>query len=186
MSEFDKRFQFKITVIGDGAVGKTSLIRRFTNETFKKDYIKTIGAQFSVFDKNIKGDNVKLLFWDIAGQDDFNFLRPSFFKNSRAAIIVYSLEDNDLGEESFKHIHNWAEDIKEFCGSIPVVIFGNKVDLIDKKNLDESAIQEFIKENNFLGYYFTSAKTGKGVINAFNAIIDELYDKFKDLSIDLL
>ena len=185
MSELDKRFRFKITVIGDGGVGKTSLIQRFTNETFKKDYIKTMAVQLSVFDKNIKGDNVKLLFWDIAGQDDFNFLRPAFFKNSKAAIIVYSLEDNELGEESFKHIRNWAKDIKEFCGVIPVVIFGNKADLIDEKNLDESAIQEFIKENNFLRYYFTSAKTGKGVINAFNAIINELYDKFNSLSVEL-
>ena len=186
MSEASKKFRFKITVIGDGAVGKTSLIQKITNDNFKEDYIKTIGAQFSIFDKKIDGDKIKLLFWDIAGQDAFNFLRPSFFKNSVAAIIVYTLEENELGEESFKNINNWDVDIKKYCGDIPVVIFGNKVDLINKENLDDSAIQEFTKENNFFGYYFTSAKTGKGVINAFNAIIDELYDKFKALSNDLL
>jgi small GTP-binding protein len=184
MSEETKKFRFKITVVGDGAVGKTSLIQKFTNDTFKTEYIKTIGAQFSVFDKQIDGNKIKLLFWDIAGQDDFNFLRPSFFKNSVAAIIVYSLEENELGEESFKHIHNWAKDIKEYCGDIPVVIFGNKVDLIDEINLDKSEVLEFIEENNYLGYYVTSAKTGKGVINAFNVIFDELYNKFKSTSTD--
>ena len=174
MSETNKKFRFKITVIGDGAVGKTSLIQKFTNDTFETEYIKTIGAQFSVFDKKIDGDKIKLLFWDIAGQDSFNFLRPSFFNNSVAAIIVYSLEENKLGEESFTHIHNWNNDIKKYCGDIPVVIFGNKVDLIDEKKLDTSAIENIVKDKNYLGYYITSAKTGQGVIDAFNAIIDVL------------
>ncbi len=183
MSEVNKKFRFKITVIGDGAVGKTSLIQKFTNDNFKEDYIKTIGAQFSIFDKKIDGDKIKLLFWDIAGQDDFNFLRPSFFKNSVDAIIVYTLEENELGEESFKNIHNWDVDIKKYCGDIPVVIFGNKVDLINEKQLDTSAVEKIVKENNYLGYFITSAKTGHGVIDAFDAIIDELYVKYKDLPV---
>ncbi|MBY9015245.1 MAG: GTP-binding protein [Candidatus Lokiarchaeota archaeon] len=183
MREDNKKFRFKITVIGDGAVGKTSLIQKFTNDSFIEDYIKTIGAQFSIFDKKIEKDKIKLLFWDIAGQDDFYFLRPSFFKNSVAAIIVFSLEENKLGEESFKHIHNWAKDIKEYCGNIPVVIFGNKVDLIDEKKLDASAIEKIVEEENYLGFYITSAKTGHGVIDAFNAIIDELYFKYKAMPV---
>ena len=183
MSEASKKFRFKITVIGDGAVGKTSLIQKFTNDNFKEDYIKTIGAQFSIFDKKIDGDKIKLLFWDIAGQDDFNFLRPSFFKNSVAAIIVYTLEENELGEESFKNITNWDVDIKKYCGDIPVVIFGNKVDLIDEKQLDTSVIEKIVEENNYLGYFITSAKTGHGVIDAFDTIIDELYVKYKDMPV---
>jgi len=183
MSEFEKEFKFKITVIGDGGVGKTSLIQKFTNDTFIEDYIKTIGAQFSVFDKEIEGDNVKLLFWDIAGQDDFNFLRPAFFNDSRAAIVVYSLEENVLGVDSFEHIKNWVKDIYSYCGEIPVVILANKVDLIDEEKLDTSNIDELVKENDFLGYFMTSAKTGQGVIEAFGTIIDNLYLKFKDIPV---
>jgi small GTP-binding protein len=183
MSEMSKKFKFKITVVGDGAVGKSSLIQKFTNGIFNKDYKKTIGAQFSAFDKKIEGDKIKLLFWDIAGQDDFNFLRPTFFKNSVAAIIVYTLEENELGEESFKHIQNWDNDIKKYCGDIPVVIFGNKVDLIDEEQLDPSVIEKVIEEKNYLGYFITSAKTGHGVIDAFNAIIEELYMKYKDMPV---
>ncbi len=183
MSETNKKFRFKITVIGDGAVGKTSLIRKFTNDNFKEEYIKTIGDQFSIFDRKIDGDKIKLLFWDIAGQDSFNFLRPSFFNNSVAAIIVYTLENNEHGKESFNHIHNWATDIEKYCGDIPVVIFGNKVDLVDEEKIDTLAIEKIVEEKNYLGHFITSAKSGQGVNNAFNTIIDELYVKYKDMPV---
>ncbi|UCD02250.1 MAG: GTP-binding protein [Promethearchaeota archaeon] len=185
MKDSGSKFKFKITVIGDGRVGKTSLIKKYTKGTFNKDYVRTIGAQFSIFDKEKDGNLIRLLFWDIAGQDEFNFARPSFFKNSRAAIIVYSLEDNELGKESFTHISNWHNDIKQHCEDIPIVIFANKVDLVDEKNLDESKIQEIVNKYNFLGYYITSAKTGQGVVEAFNTIIDKLYQKYKSLSTEL-
>ena len=183
--EIGKKFRFKITVIGDGMVGKTSLIKKFTKGSFRQDYVKTIGAQFSVFDKEINEDKIRLLFWDIAGQVDFNFLRPSFFNNSRAAIIVYSLEDTNIGKKSFKHIVDWYKDISQYCGEIPIVIFANKVDLLDEANSDDSKIQKLVEKHNFLGYYKTSAKTGNGVIEAFNTIIEKLYHKYKALSAEL-
>jgi len=179
MNDTSVRFVFKITVIGDGEVGKTSLIKKFTKGSFKEDYIKTIGAQFSKYNEIIDNDEIKLAFWDIAGQDEFHFLRPSFFKESRAAIIVYSLEENKLGRESFKHITNWHDDIKKYCGDIPVIVFGNKVDLVDEENLDDVNILKLVNKRKFLGYYRTSAKTGKGVISAFHVIITELYNKYK-------
>ena len=179
------KFIFKITVIGNGRVGKTSLIQKFTQGSFQEDYINTIGAQFSIYDNEIDGDKIRLLFWDIAGQNEFNFLRSSFFKNSKAAIIVYSLEENDLGVKSFNHIPNWHEDIIQFCGNIPVVLFANKVDLVDENNLENSSIQGVVNKLNFLGYYITSAKTGQGVIEAFNFIIEKLYQDNKELSAEL-
>ncbi len=170
-----QEFEFKISIIGDGGVGKTSLIKKFTKGTFEKDYIKTIGAQFSRYDKEIEGDLINLIFWDIAGQDDFNFLHPLFYKESKAGIIVFSLEENDLGDESFTHIKNWHNELKKHCGDIPVVLFANKVDLVDKNNITESKIQNLVQENKFFGYFITSAKTGQGVIESFNTIIEKLY-----------
>ena len=175
-----EEFGFKICVLGDGAVGKTSLIKKFTKGTFEMDYIKTIGAQFSRFNKKINEDIVNLIFWDISGQDDFNFLQPLFYKESKACIIVYSLEENGLGNESFKHIKNWHNELKKYCGNIPVVVFANKVDLVEENDLDIEKIQNIVNEHSFLGFYLTSAKTGKGVIDAFNAIINELYYKSKN------
>jgi len=169
-----KKLKIKVTVIGTGGVGKTSLIQKFTQGTFQTDYIKTIGAQLTNYKTEIDGYRIELIFWDIAGQDDFHFLRPSFYRASKAAIIVYSLEENDLGERSFDHITSWYEDIKKYCGEIPVVIFANKVDLINVQSLDKVKIQNLVKEQNFLGYYLTSAKTGQGLDDAFNALIKEI------------
>jgi len=176
------KLKFKITVIGDGMVGKTSLIKKFTKGLFKQDYIKTIGAQFFVFDQEINKDKIRLLFWDIAGQVEFNFLRTSFYNKSDAAIIIYSLEDDDLGKKSFNHIIDWYTDISKYCGEIPLVIFANKVDLVDQNNFDDSKIQKLVDRHDFLGFYKTSAKTGAGVNEAFNAIIKNLYYNYKNLS----
>ena len=101
--EEKRGFVFKITVIGDGAVGKTSLIKKYTKGSFQKDYIKTMGAQFSKYDEEIESENCKLFFWDIAGQDEWNFMRPTFYKGSKAAIIVFS----HINENSFKNISKW-------------------------------------------------------------------------------
>ncbi|MFW9972110.1 MAG: Rab family GTPase [Candidatus Odinarchaeota archaeon] len=175
-------FKFKIVVIGDGGVGKTSLIKKFTQGTFEQDYIKTIGAQFTRLEKKINGDKIGLIFWDIAGQSTYDFLSPLFYRESRACIIVYSLEENELGSESFKHIENWYNEMKIRCGNIPVVIFANKIDLINESDLDTSRIQLITNKLNLLNYYITSAKSGQGVNEAFNTIIEKLYYKSKALT----
>ena len=175
-------FKFKIVVIGDGGVGKTSLIRKFTQGSFQNDYIKTIGAQFTKLEEEIDGDKISLIFWDIAGQSSYDFLNPLFYRESRACIIVYSLEENELGTDSFKHIVNWHDELKMRCGNIPVVIFANKVDLIEESDLDISKIQMIVNKLNLFSYYITSAKTGQGVNEAFSAIIEKLYKKSKALT----
>ncbi len=168
-----KKIKIKVTVIGDGSVGKTSLIQKFTQGIFKTDYSKTIGAQLTNYETEIDGYRIELIFWDIAGQDEFHFLRPSFYRASRAAIIVYSLEENDLGRRSFEHITKWYEDVKQYCGEIPVVVFANKVDLVNEQRVDKTNIQNLVKKLNLLGYYITSAKTGEGLDYAFNDLIKE-------------
>ena len=181
MRESDERkdFVFKITVIGEGAVGKTSLIKKYTKGSFKKEYIKTLGAQFSKYDEKIENSAVKLFFWDIAGQAEFSFMRPTFYKGSKAAIIVFSHAPKEI-DSSFKQISEWHEDIKKYCGNIPIVLFGNKIDLVNDEELDDSKVEEIVDKRDFLGYYKTSAKTGNGVYKAFQAIIKDLYERYKD------
>jgi len=169
---------FKITVIGDGGVGKTSLIRRYTQDNFQKDYIMTLGAQFSNYHFKINDDKIKLIFWDIAGQDTHHYLRPAFFKGSHAAIIVFSLEESDHGKKSFGNVTKWQNNFKQNCGDLPIILFGNKVDLVDEETLNNDKIFKFAEKHGFRGYYMTSAKMGTGVKQAFQVIIEELYNKY--------
>lgn len=175
MTESD--FIFKISVIGNGEVGKSSLIQQYTHATFQSAYIKTIGAQFSTYNENVDGFNCKLTLWDIAGQDDHFFLRPAFYKGSSIGIIVFSLEDSKHGKESFKSIAAWKSDIQKYCGKIPIVLFGNKADLVDENDIDEDSIQKLIKKQNFVDWFKTSAKTGDGLIEGFHAILKRLIEK---------
>jgi GTP-binding nuclear protein Ran len=105
-------------------------------------------------------------------------MRPTFYKGSKAAIIVFSHAPGE--ESSFEHIPQWHDDIIKYCGDLPIVLFGNKIDLVNKKELDDGNAKELVKDRNFLGYYRTSAKTATGVYKAFQAIIKELYYRYKE------
>jgi len=155
----EKGYGFKITVIGDGAVGKTSLIKKYTQGSFQKEYISTLGTQFSKYEEVIDGDKVELYLWDIAGQDSFQALRQRFYTGSSGAIIVFSHAPEQ--SESYNHVNKWLSDLKKHCGNIPIVLFGNKVDLIDDGELapnpnipaSNSNVEQFAKDNRFIGYY---------------------------------
>jgi small GTP-binding protein len=181
MSDDGKGYGFKICVIGDGAVGKTSLIKKYTQGSFQKEYISTLGTQFSKYEEEINGEKVGLFLWDIAGQDSFQALRQRFYIGSSGAIIVFSHSPEQF--KSYEHVSRWLDDLKKHCGNIPIVLFGNKVDLIDEGELISNSnnltcdanVEQFAKDNRFIGYYKTSALTGQGVTDAFKTLVKKLY-----------
>ena len=179
----EKAFGFKITVVGDAAVGKTSLIKRYTTNTFEKDYISTLGMQFSKFEESVNNEMVELFLWDLAGQESFNALRDRFYKGSSGAIIVFSLAPEEI--ETYRHIDKWRSNIKEACGNIPVILFGNKADLVDQNAIATSPhyetsdvhVKKFAQDHNIMEYFKTSALTGQGVIEAFQTLVFKLYQR---------
>ena len=183
MSDYEEDFKFKIIVVGDPSVGKTTLIRKYTTGAFQKDYIATLGAQFSKYEENLEGKKVRLFIWDIAGQETFELMRKKFYKGSSGAIIVFSHAPEEL--ESFNHTEKWFNELKKYCGDIPIALFGNKIDLIDENELISNEVEvnsdlnvkKFVNENNIIEYFKTSALTGKGVIEAFQKLVRELYFK---------
>lgn len=109
---------------------------------------------------------------------DFDFLQPLFYKESKASIIVYSLEENELGKNSFDHIKNWVQNLRKYCGEILMILFANKVDLVEEDELNLLDIKRIAEKYNCFSFSLTSAKTGQGVNEAFNLIIQELYNKY--------
>ncbi|TFG06432.1 MAG: GTP-binding protein [Promethearchaeota archaeon] len=179
MSNSDERgLVFKVVVVGDGAVGKTSLIRRYTQGDFQKQYIQTLGAQFTNFRTEVESTPIDLIFWDIAGQEAYGQLRGNFYQGSSAAIIVFSQEDSEHGKKSLQSVSKWYDDIKKHCGPIPVILFGNKIDLINEDILAKNKDQVDILFNSyrFLGFYNTSALSGDGVNIAFEIIVKKLFE----------
>jgi small GTP-binding protein len=174
--DFEKDYIHKIVVIGDASVGKTSLIKKYTAGSFNTEYIKTIGAQFSRYVK-IFGENndirVRLLFWDVAGQQEWDFMRPKFYHGARGAIIVFDL----TREDTMKNIMTWYNELRRHVGVIPTILFGNKRDLLPESSaFDDSKVGAEIELDKFYKFYKTSAKTGEHVHEAFDAIISHLVD----------
>lgn len=171
----------KIVVIGAPAVGKTSLVRKYTKGEFQKEYISTLGAQFSRYEEIIENNKIELIIWDIAGQQAFEMMRNRFYIGSSAGIVVFSHAPDESG--SISEIQKWMDELKSNCGEIPVMLFGNKVDLIDRHKLETNDkligsdfnIEQLISKHKFLGYYKTSALTGEGVTDAFQSLVHKLY-----------
>ena len=159
-------YAFKLIVIGPGAVGKSSLIRRFVENKFSLHYKFTIGVDFMT--KTVEyepGKSAKLTLWDIGGQERFKILRRSFYEGTNGALVVFDLSR----AKTFSKMKDWNSDMKQLIGErIPVVIIGNKSDLISEigEVIDQKEPSNYAKKENSI-YIETSAKAGDNIENAF-------------------
>lgn len=177
----------KICLLGDGAVGKTSLRRVFIGQHFIKEYIMTVGADFAIkeiaipseYDKDV---DLKFQIWDLAGQPRFKEVRPKYYQGVKGAILVFDVTRKD----SLANLANWINELDEITNSeLPYVIIGNKTDIRRKSKAHVTTAQakKYIDKTYNCEYLETSAKTGKNVTKAFELIGSELV---KTLSKDFI
>ena len=166
-------FKLKMLLLGDAAVGKTSLIKQYIKGSFAKDYKMTIGTD--IFTKDIVTDEhtITLSIWDIAGQDRFKFFRQSFYRGASGAMVVFDLTRYPTFNPN---VVNWLKELWNFTGKIPVVLIGNKVDLEDLRNVRQTDVQEFADKIP-CKYIETSAKTGTAVNDSFYEIALDMLNK---------
>ncbi len=167
-----KSFIYKICILGDGGVGKTSMVLRYCENSFKENYIMTIGSNFStkkVVLKDYPDFNINLQIWDLAGQKHFSFVRPPFYRGASGLIYVFDL----TRRSSFSDLTNWKEEALKVLGEQkPNVMVGNKLDLADEgyREIGNKEGESLSKEFQSIGYYETSAKVDLNVEIVFKEL----------------
>jgi Ras-related protein Rab-11A len=181
MTESATRFSFKIVVLGDWAVGKTSLIRRHAKGKFDFDTKPTIGVDVTTKSYKLQGGTaISLAIWDIAGQEFSSSVRHQYYSGASAAILVFDL----TRPESFWHVKTWYVDLRDnLQQKVPVVLIGNKKDLLDQKAVTDGEIRE-LSEGYGFKYYDTSAATGENVDKAFYNLVAQIIVQ-KKVSVDI-
>ncbi|MFX0067971.1 MAG: Rab family GTPase [Promethearchaeota archaeon] len=168
-----KQYVFKVVVVGDERVGKTSLIVRFTERRFTEEYKPTIGIDFAGKFVSFGKLDLNLIIWDIGGQEKYKILRRHYLEGARGAILVYDITNNT----SFKNLSKWLSDVDKYCGKVPIILVGNKSDLNTERKVSTNQGSEFAEETK-LEFLETSAKSGHKVKDVFNMIAENIVEKY--------
>ncbi len=162
-------YHLKLTLLGPGSVGKTSLLNRFIHDQFSQSYRMTMGVDFLSKKIKYKEDEVTLTIWDVGGQDRFKLMRSNYYSGTSGALLIFDLTRPD----TFQKVKNtWYPELLKYCGKeVPFILIGNKLDLIKEigSTIKKNKAFEFANEKNSI-YIETSAKTGQRVEEAFNEL----------------
>ena len=169
-----KEYEIKICLLGDVSVGKTSIASRFCKNSFNDNYINTIGGAYQ--QQNIilnNGVKMKLHIWDTSGQDRFRSMTNLYYRDAQVAILTYDVTN----EQSLESLTYWLKELNDKVDqdNMLLCLAGNKNDVdANQKRVQTAKGKEFAEKNNML-FYETSAKTGAGVKELFQAIATKEY-----------
>ncbi|MHA1211683.1 MAG: Rab family GTPase [Candidatus Heimdallarchaeota archaeon] len=180
MSVIKREFVFKVVLMGEGSVGKTSIRSKFMGVGFKSEYIKTIGADFAS-KAIIVGDNkVHFQIWDLAGQKMYRHVRSSFYSGCKCGFLVFDLTQ----PQTLEDLNEWVDEAIDHSGGFVkiFIVIGNKVDLKDQIKVKQKDVDKLIKRLNdydeiSAAYITTSAKTGENINEAFEKMGKMFLDK---------
>lgn len=158
-----RNYSFKVVLLGEGCVGKTSVVLRYVENKFNEKHLTTLQASFLNKKLNIGGKRVNLAIWDTAGQERFHALGPIYYRDSNGAILVYDITD----EDSFQKVKSWVKELRKMLGNdICLCIAGNKIDM-EKDRHVAVAEAEVYAASVGARHFHTSAKLNKGIEEMF-------------------
>lgn len=156
-------YNFKVVLVGEGCVGKTSVALRYVEDKFNDNHISTIQASFLSKKLNINGKRVNLAICDTAGQEKFHALGPIYYRMSNGAILVYDITD----KSTFKKVKDWVKELRKMLGNdVCLAIAGNKIDLEKERNVPSEEAEEYAKQVGAT-HFHTSAKLNRNIEDMF-------------------
>ncbi|CAH3170186.1 unnamed protein product, partial [Porites lobata] len=185
--KLDKKFikmselTFKVIIIGDATVGKTSFVQRYVNSHPRRDYKPTVGVDFALKVIKLSEDTtVRLQLWDIAGQERFTSMTRVYYKGAAACVIMFDL----TSQHTFNSTVKWKKDLDRKCtlpngNTIPCILVGNKSDLATRP-VEKDIIEKMCRENGFLGWTEMSVKEDINVTETMNYLLQELLDNYSE------
>ncbi|KAF8640514.1 hypothetical protein AX17_000176 [Amanita inopinata Kibby_2008] len=167
----NKQYQFKLVLLGESAVGKSSLVLRFVKDQFDDYRESTIGAAFLTQTVTLEDQTaVKFEIWDTAGQERYKSLAPMYYRNANCAVVVYDITQ----ATSLEKARTWIRELQRQADpSIVIALCGNKLDLSARRQVPQEEAKKYADEEGLM-WTETSAKTGEGVTEIFTAIAKKL------------
>jgi small GTP-binding protein len=164
----------KLIFVGEGGVGKTCLISQYMENKFNEEHAMTVGRDKSLKEIEINGKTINLEIWDTPGQEKFNSASKMFMKNTKIALIVYSIIDKN----SFKKLDKWIDMVNETNKNenVTIGIVANKSDLFEKQEVSKEEGEQYAKDKNLL-FFETSAKDYASINNVFIEICKAFLEK---------
>ena len=156
--------KLKIALIGNSSVGKTSLIHQYVNNTFKEEYMSTIGTEYFEKTININNKEILLRIQDTSGQERFRSISLNFYRNVDGIIFVFDVTNI----KSFEDVDNWLKNVNDINPESKRILVGNKIDLSNSRKIYKENMKKEIYKN--MDYYETSAKSGENVQEIFTEI----------------
>ncbi len=158
-------YLFKIIVVGDGAVGKTTLTQKLITGKFQSKYKMTLGVDLSIKFLKIKQGVCKLQIWDTGGQERFQYVSPIYYRGALGTLCCYDITKR----ASFENVPKWIRNVENYCGNIPIVLVATKKDLENFRVVKEEEGRNFAMERD-LYFFETSSKSGSNLKKPFLAL----------------
>ena len=166
---------YKIILLGDIAVGKTSIVRRFVENEFSHQYFCTVGVEFKIKKVTLQNSHIaNLKIWDTCGEEKFRALTRQYYHHAEAVVLVFDLTN----KFTYSKLDSWIEDIKSNGpDNVVITLAGNKKDAVDSRDINENMIQGWLSDHPDIKYFEVSALNGEGVNEMFAYTAEVLFKK---------
>lgn len=177
-SNFD--YMFKILIIGNSSVGKTSFLFRYADDSFTSAFVSTVGIDFKVKTVFRNGKRVKLQIWDTAGQERYRTITTAYYRGSLGFILMYDVTN----EESFNSVQDWVTQIQQYSWDhAQVILVGNKCDMEDERVVSTDRGKQLAGQLK-LNFFESSAKDNINVKSVFETLVDIICEKMNTQNAD--